>query len=43
MHSYIKYWIAGIGALLIIMIAGMPVLNKNHFNIHVTINNVAGG
>ena len=43
MHSYIKYWIAGIGALLIIMIAGMTVLQKNHFNKNVTINNVAVG
>lgn len=29
MHSYIKYWIAGIGALLIIMIAGMTVHQKH--------------
>ncbi|MDL2056506.1 L,D-transpeptidase [Limosilactobacillus reuteri] len=43
MHSYIKYWIAGIGALLIIMIAGMTVHQKNHFNKNVTINNVAVG
>ena len=43
MHSYIKYWIAGIGALLIIMIAGMTVHQKNHFNKSVTINNVAVG
>lgn len=31
MHSYIKYWIAGIGALLIIMIAGMTVHQKKSF------------
>ncbi|ANU52117.1 L,D-transpeptidase [Limosilactobacillus reuteri] len=43
MHSYIKYWIAGIGALLIIMIAGMTVHQKNHFNKNVTINNIAVG
>lgn len=43
MHLYIKYWIAGIGALLIIMIAGMTVHQKNHFNKNVTINNVAVG
>lgn len=43
MQSYIKYWIAGIGALLIIMIAGMTVHQKNHFNKNVTINNVAVG
>lgn len=43
MHSYIKYWIAGIGALLIIMIAGMTIHQKNHFNKNVTINNVAVG
>lgn len=43
MHSYIKYRIAGIGALLIIMIAGMTVHQKNHFNKNVTINNVAVG
>ncbi|MBB1127858.1 MULTISPECIES: L,D-transpeptidase family protein [Limosilactobacillus] len=43
MHSNIKYWIAGIGALLIIMIAGMTVHQKNHFNKNVTINNIAVG
>lgn len=43
MHSYIKYWIAGIGALLIIAIAGITVHQKNHFNKNITINNVAVG
>ena len=43
MHSSIKYWISGIGALLIIIIAGITVHQKNHFNRNVTINNIAVG
>ncbi|MBB1070035.1 L,D-transpeptidase family protein [Limosilactobacillus sp. RRLNB_1_1] len=43
MRSNIKYWLTGLVALLIILIAGMYIHQTNHFNKNVTINNIAVG
>ncbi|MBB1079637.1 L,D-transpeptidase [Limosilactobacillus sp. STM2_1] len=43
MRLNIKYWLIGAAALLVVIIAGMFVHQKNHFNKNVTINNVAVG
>lgn len=43
MRLNIKYWLAGIIALLVILVAGMYIHQKNHFNKNATINNVAVG
>ena len=43
MRLNIKYWLGGIIAILVILLAGMYIHQKNHFNKNTTINNVAIG
>lgn len=43
MRLNIKYWLGGIIAILIILLAGMYIHQKNHFNKNATVNNVAVG
>lgn len=43
MRLNIKYWLIGAATLLVVIVAGMYVHQKNHFNKNVTINNIAVG